>query len=103
MKKKGPPPKSSPKLSRINDITAGSQRVRLLERLKLGPADTLILRREENILMPAARVKELRDRGHKIYRQLINLVDEQGRRHPRIALYSLTKLTTRRRSAVWTK
>lgn len=44
-----------------------SQRNRLLQRLRSGPATTLELRCELDILMPAARIYELRhNAGHNI-------------------------------------
>ncbi|MFO7071636.1 helix-turn-helix domain-containing protein, partial [Pseudomonas aeruginosa] len=45
--------------------------------------------RELNILMPAARIKELKDLGHAIHAHRITLTDEQGRTHCGIALYYL--------------
>ena len=50
--------------------SANEQRARLLERLKLSPVDTITARHELDILMPAARVHELR---HK-YGLVIDLV-----------------------------
>ena len=47
--------------SSIDDISASSQRVRLLERLQLGPIDTITARVELNVLHPAARIQELRE------------------------------------------
>lgn len=81
---------ASPKQSHIHDTSGDAQRLRLLARLQLGPVDTFTARNELNILMPAARVKELRDRGHDIRRQLITLTDDQGRPHHGIALYYLS-------------
>jgi hypothetical protein len=52
----------------------------------------LLLRRHENILMPAARVKELKELGHVISTQRITLIDDYGRTHRGIALYSLVTL-----------
>ena len=49
----------------------------------------LTARRELNILMPAARIKELKDLGHAIHAHRITLTDEQGRTHCGIALYYL--------------
>lgn len=80
---------ASPKNSRINDISGSAQRARLLARLHEGPIDTITARRELNIMMPAARVKELRDAGHPIQTQRITLADEQGHKHEGIALYYL--------------
>ena len=73
------------------NTSASAQRARLLARLQLGPIDTLTARRELNILMPAARIKELKERGHPIRAQRISMSDEQGRTHHGIALYYLTQ------------
>lgn len=70
--------------------SASAQRSRLLARLQLGPVDTLTARSELNILMPAARIKELKERGHPIRAQRISMTDDQGRTHHGIALYYLT-------------
>lgn len=69
--------------------SASAQRARLLARLQHGPVDTITARRELNILMPAARIKELRERGHPILAQRISMTDDQGRTHHGIALYYL--------------
>lgn len=73
------------------NTSSSAQRTRLLARLRLGPIDTLSARSELNILMPAARIKELKERGHPIRVQRINMTDEQGRTHHGIALYYLTQ------------
>lgn len=91
MKKKKATPKSSPKQSPVNNTSLKAQRHRLLLRLQRGPADTLLLRREENILMPAARVKNLREKGYVIVTDLVTLIDDYGRTHNRIARYTLVK------------
>lgn len=73
----------------LHNTSANAQRARLLERLRHGPIDTITARRELNTLMPAARIKELRDEGHRIITARITLVDEDGRTHHGIALYAL--------------
>lgn len=81
---------ASPNNFETNYITSGhAQRTRLLTRLQLGPIDTLTARRELNILMPAARIKELKNLGHEIRSHRITHIDEQGRPHHGIALYYL--------------
>lgn len=75
----------------LGNTSANAQRARLLARLQLGPIDTLTARSELNILMPAARIKELKERGHPIRAQRISMTDEQGRTHQGIALYYLTQ------------
>lgn len=70
-----------------DDTINDAPRHHLLERLRLQPVDTITARRELNIMMPAARVKELHDRGHDIRRHLITLEDDYGHPHHGIALY----------------
>ena len=44
------------------DLSASAQRARLLDALRCGPVTTIEARRNLDILMPAARVHELRHR-----------------------------------------
>lgn len=73
--------------SSIDDISASSQRVRLLERLQLGPVDTITARVELNVLHPAARIQELRESGHPIFTHRQTIHDDQGRPHRGCAVY----------------
>ena len=75
--------------SKIDDTSAATQRVRLLERLHLGPVDTITARTELNVLHPAARVQELREAGHHIVTHRSRLEDAQGHSHPGVATYYL--------------
>jgi peptidyl-tRNA hydrolase len=81
---------ASLKTSRVNDTSASAQRARLLSRLQVEQADTIVIRDELNIMMPAARIKELRDRGHDIRKHVISRMDARGRMHRGIALYYLS-------------
>lgn len=78
----------------ISATSCHAQRTRLLQRLQLGPVDTLTARSKLNILMPAARVKELKDLGYDIRTRRITLTDEHGYIHHGIALYYLPKAVT---------
>lgn len=69
-----------------NGNSASAQRSRLLAALIRGPVSTLKARREYDILHPAARVQELRDRGHLIDTVRIDDVTAEGNVH-RVALY----------------
>ncbi|ARS48388.1 hypothetical protein CXP40_12045 [Pseudomonas sp. YY-1] len=80
---------ASPKKTPLNDTTAEAQRARLLERLQREPVSTIVARGEMNIMMPAARVKELREAGHPIKTHRITSTDERGRTHHGVALYYL--------------
>tara|TARA_R110000851_G_scaffold72099_1_gene160005 strand:+ start:1653 stop:2018 length:366 start_codon:yes stop_codon:yes gene_type:complete len=66
-----------------------AQRQRLLKRLQQGPATTIELRRDLDIMMPAARVHELRHRfGHDIHLHWITQATDCGKLH-RVGLYEL--------------
>ena len=80
------------KLSRtksITDTSTAAQRLRLLAHLRHKTIDTITARRDLNVMMPAARVKELRWAGHHIQTRLVDRCDDQGRKHPRVAVYTL--------------
>lgn len=79
----------------IPDTRAEAQRLRLLARLEREAVDTLALRREENILAPASRIAELRQRGHRIVTTRVVRNDDQGRRHRNVALYTLLPIAAR--------
>ncbi|WP_027599194.1 helix-turn-helix domain-containing protein [Pseudomonas sp. MOIL14HWK12:I2] len=90
MDKKKADQQASPKHSGIENTTTQAQRARLLDALLDGPITTIEARSRLNIMMPAARVKELRALGHPIVTHLRNLYDDQGRRHSRVAVYYLS-------------
>ncbi len=75
-----------------SDSATEAQRARLLARVQESPIDTLSARTELNILHPAARIQELRDRGYPIKTHLITKTDEHGRKHQRVALYYIGTL-----------
>lgn len=66
--------------------SASAQRSRLLAALIRGPVSTLKARREYDILHPAARVQELRDRGHLIDTVWTDDFTSEGKLH-RVAEY----------------
>ncbi len=75
--------------SRPHCNSTEAQRHRLIERLLIvGMIDTITARRELDILCPAARVLELRKRGHRIDTVKIQRATDCGKLH-RIALYIL--------------
>lgn len=91
MKKANPPLHAEVSLSRINDASGHAQRVRLREHLGLaGSINTIEARSELNIMMPAARIKELREAGLPIKTQRITMTDEHGRTHHGVAQYFLS-------------
>jgi hypothetical protein len=73
-------------------VNTEAQRRRLLAALVQRPITTIQARNELNILMPAARIIELRKLGHDIYTERVNLHDHEGREHPRCARYHLISL-----------
>ena len=68
--------------------SAAAQRNRLLDALRMAPVTTLEARRDLDILMPAARVFELREQGHDIATVWVWQETEQGRPH-HVAKYVL--------------
>ena len=74
----------------LNENSLSAQRRSLLEWMRnRGPIDTLTARRDLNILMPASRIKELKNQGYIFHTQRITITDEQGRSHSNIAQYTL--------------
>lgn len=68
---------------------ADAQRQRALEALRLRPHTSYDLRRL-GIYQAPARIKELRDRfGYGISTDPVVIVDRDGYRHARVALYTL--------------
>ena len=90
MKKENGHPKAAPKLSQnyYADVSANAQRARLLDALHCGPVTTIEARRDRDIMMPAARIKELRNRGYHIETFWTTQNTDAGRPH-RIAQYVL--------------
>ena len=69
MEKEKGQPKAAPKTldSHYADLSAAAQRARLLDALRCGPVTTIEAWRNLDILMPAARVHELKHRhGYNI-------------------------------------
>lgn len=69
-----------------NDNSASAQRSRMLAALREGPVSTLDARKFHDILHPAARVQELRDRGHLIDTVWVEDITSEGFPH-RVAQY----------------
>lgn len=78
----------------LKDNSAHSQRMRLLAAFEVRDSVTTIeARRDLDILMPAARVFELRARGFDIETIWTHDLTECGRKH-RVARYVLMKATS---------
>ena len=73
-----------------NSTDAAAQRQRALEVLRTGPKSTLQLRRDADILSPAARVLELKRKGFDILTQWVHQPTDCGKLH-RVALYVLMR------------
>lgn len=69
-----------------NDNSASAQCARLLPALIKAPLSTLDARKYHDIMHPAARVQELRKRGHLIDTVWTNDFTSEGKLH-RVALY----------------
>ena len=79
-----------PKSKAGND--AAAQRLRALDLLRSGPKSTIQLRRDGDILAPAARILELKRRGFDILTQWVQQATDCGKLH-RVALYVLLRET----------
>lgn len=77
----------------VNSTATHAQYLRIFVQVKPGEKSTIELRRA-GVMMPAARIKEMRDRYdipiRRTRRQ--NLYDEQGYLHPRVAFYGITDI-----------
>lgn len=69
---------------------AAAQRRRALDLLRDGPKSTLQLRRDGDILAPAARILELKRRGFDILTHWVHQATDSGKLH-RVALYVLMR------------
>lgn len=92
--KKATIPEEKRSLSQGDSSNKTTQRARLLKRLTMGPLDTLTARSELSILHPAARVQELRNKGHNILKHTLTLTDDLGQKHHGVALYYLSSNQT---------
>lgn len=89
-KEKGSP-KEAPKHtdSHYADLSAEAQRKRLIDALRCGPITTIEARRNLDILMPAARIHELKHlHGFDIQTFRVRQKTDSGRLHS-IAIYVL--------------
>ena len=79
--------------------TAQAQCERLLELLRLRPQNSHELARNGLYHSPA-RVRELRKRGYDIETQRVNIIDQWGYQHCRVALYKLISAPEQKGGAV---
>jgi hypothetical protein len=84
-----PKPTTAKTEKKFTDNSAEGQRARLLEALKIGPLTTIEIRHDLDIMMPAARIFELRyGGGQNIERIWVDRPTAAGNMH-RVALYVL--------------
>ncbi len=67
----------------------GAQLSRVIAALRTGPKSTVELRRDFDVMMPAARVHQLRGKGHEIITLRTTETTECGKSHQRVAKYVL--------------
>lgn len=89
MNKKKADQQASHKNTHVENTSSYAQLVRLVPRLRKGPADTFTIMRELNICRPGARICDLRNAGYKIITNRITMTDEWGRIHRGVAVYTL--------------
>lgn len=88
-----PKPTSAETKKKFIDNSAEGQRARLLEALKKGSLTTIEIRHDLDIMMPAARIFELRHLGgHNIEKIWVDRPTAAGNLH-RVALYVLLPLS----------
>lgn len=87
-------PKKSQSESKAStgDNSAAAQRRKALDLLRTGPKSTLQLRRDADILSPAARILELKRRGFEIVTHWAHEATDCGKLH-RVARYVLMRET----------
>ena len=78
--------------SKTTNNSAAAQRATALDLLRVSPKTTIQLRREGDILAPAARILELRRRGFDILTQRVQQATDCGKLHC-VALYVLLRET----------
>lgn len=83
---------SQPKSIRSSGNNAAAQRARVLEAMRSGPKSTIQLRRDWDVLAPAARVLELKRHGFETLTQWVHEATDCGKLH-RVALYVLMRET----------
>jgi hypothetical protein len=76
-----------PKLTTMSTATE-AQVQRVLARLKRGPATTLNLRSDQDVIHPAGRIAELRRRGYRISTYMVDRQTDAGAWH-RVGMYRL--------------
>ena len=73
----------------FNDTSAQNQRNVVLMALRESPKTTIELRDNFGVMMPAARIKELRQQGYKIDTLRLTCFTADGIKHSKVAKYVL--------------
>ena len=90
-KKKAYTKAGSKNIFNFNDTSVINQRNIILDALKDSPKTTIELRRDYGVMMPAARVKELRELGYKINTVRTSSFTDDGIKHNGVAQYVLVQ------------
>ena len=75
---------------KLGNTSAAAQRARVLDAMRSGPKSTIQLRRDWDVLSPAARVLELRRRDFDILTHWVHEATDCGTLH-RVAQYVLLR------------
>ena len=78
--------------AKTGENSTAAQRARVLRAVRSGPKSTIQLRRDWDVLAPAARVLELKRCGFEILTQWVHEATDCGKLH-RVALYVLMRET----------
>ncbi len=73
----------------FNNTSADNQQIIILRALRDSPKTTIELRQDYGVMMPAARVKELREQGCRIDTVRITCLSPDGIEHKKVARYVL--------------
>lgn len=73
----------------LKDTSSSNQRAIILSALKTGAKTTIELRHKFGIMQPAARILELKRRGHNILSIKVTCYTPDGIRHRAVAKYVL--------------
>lgn len=73
----------------FNDTSTENQQTIVLSALRESPKTTIELRHDFGVMMPAARIKELREQGNRIDTVRISCLTPDGIKHSKVAKYVL--------------
>lgn len=76
----------------VKDTSTENQQSIVLSALRESPKTTIELRHDYGVMTPAARVKELRENGHRIDTVRITSFTPDGLKHSKVAKYVLRRV-----------